>query len=74
MITLKKRHVKKMLKYGAKLSGVSLSEIQEDIQATIDGEMNNSDPEVQANFKQYLGSRRPSPEEYIYTMTKKKKI
>ena len=46
MIGLKKRYIKHALKAGAKAGGVSLAEVQEDIEATIDEAMNSTAPEV----------------------------
>ena len=71
---LKKKRYKKALKAGAKAGGVSLADVRADIEATIDEAMNSTDPEVQANFKRYFGNKRPTAEEYIYTITKKTKI
>lgn len=74
MVGLKKRHIKKMLKTAAKADGASLADIRTDIEATIDEAMTSTDPEVQANFRKLFRNKRPTPEEYIYTITKKTKI
>ena len=74
MVGLKKRHIKKMLKTRAKADGASLADIRTDIEATIDEAMTSTDPEVQANFRKLFRNKRPTPEEYIYTITKKTKI
>ena len=74
MISLRKRDIKKALKAGAKAGGVSLADVRADIEATIDEAINSTDPEVQANFRKYFGNKRPTPEEYIYKITKKTKV
>jgi len=74
MIGLKKRDIKKALKTGAKAGGSSYADVRADIESMIDKAMNSTDPEVQANYKRYFGNKRPTPEEYIYTITKKIKF
>ena len=74
MIVLKIKDMKKILQAGAKTRGVSLSEFRAEIQENIDNTMNSKDPEIQKRFKKYFGNRTPTPEEYIYTITKKVKI
>lgn len=74
MVGLKKRHIKKMLKTGAKADGASLADIRTDIEATIDEAMTSTAPQVQENFKKLFGNKRPTSEEYIYKITKKIKL
>ena len=74
MIILKKRDIKKALKAGGKAGGSSYADIRTDIEATIDEAMTSTSPEVRENFKKLFGNKRPTPEEYIYMITKKTKI
>lgn len=74
MIGLKRRDMNYIMKVGAKAQGISVSEFRAMLQDTIDKTMESTDPDVQANFKRYFGNKRPTPEEYIYTITKKTKV
>lgn len=74
MIGLKKHDMKTILKAGAKARGLSLSEFRAEIQENIDIAVNSQDPVVRKRFKKYFGNKIPTPEEYIYTITKKAKF
>ena len=73
MIGFKKRDTKDLLKTVARAHGISVAEVKAEMQATIDEAQNNPDPEKQAEVKKYFGNRTPTPEEFIYVMTKKLK-
>lgn len=74
MIGLKRRDMNYIMKVGAKAQGVSVSEFRAMLQDTIDETMESTDPDLQANIKRYFGNKWPTPEEYIYTITKKTKV
>ena len=74
MRIIKKQDIRNVLKVGAKARGVSLSEFRAEIQENIDNAVNSQDPVVQKRFKKYFGNKIPTPEEYIYIITKKVKI
>ena len=74
MIGLKRRDINFIMNVGAKSQGVSVSEFRAMLQDIIDKTMESTDLDVQANFKRYFGNKRPTPEEYIYTITKKTKV
>ena len=71
---INKRDIKAILKSCAKAQGMSLSEFREYLQITIDEEMYSDDLEIQENFHRYFGNKRPTPEEYIYTLMKHSKL
>lgn len=70
----KKRRYEKNLKGWCKGKRCLCIGIKGNIQVTIDEAMNSTDPEVQANFKKLFGNKRPTPEEYIYKITKEIKL
>ena len=74
MIGLKKRDMKYIMKVGAEAQGVSVSEFRAMLQDTIDETMESTDADVQENLKRYFGNKRSTPEEHIYTITKKARI
>ena len=65
MMIFSKRDSRKMIKEMARLHGLSVSEVREQIQGKIIDAMNSDDPEQQAEFKRMFGNNTPPPEEFI---------
>lgn len=71
MIGFKQRDTKLYIKTIARQKGISVAEVREEMQLSIEMACNNPDPEKQAEFRKYFGDRTPTPEEFIEKMTKK---
>ena len=69
MMKFSKRDSKKMIKEMARLYGLSVSEVREQIQDKIIAVMDSDDPDQQAEFKRMFGNRTPTPEEFICTVS-----
>ena len=65
MMKFSKRDSRKMIKEMARLHGLSVSGVREQIQEKIIDAMNSDDPEQQAEFKRMFGNSTPTPEEFI---------
>ncbi|WP_447412795.1 hypothetical protein ACSXDC_16095 (plasmid) [Clostridium perfringens] len=65
-----KRDIKTIMKNTAKARGISLKEFRAEIQEDIYVMLESDNPEVQATYKKLFGNKVPTPEEYVYNMTK----
>ena len=74
MMKVSKRDSKKMIKEMARLYGLSVSEVREQIQDKIIAVMDSDDPDQQAEFKRMFGNRPPTPEEFICTASRQLKF
>lgn len=63
-----------MIKEMARLHGISVSEVREQIQGKIIDVMNNDNPEQQAEFKRMFGNSTPTPEEFICVVSRQLKF
>lgn len=74
MMKFSKRDSRKMIKEKARLHGLSVSEVREQIQGKIIDVMSSDDPEQQAEFKRLFGNSTPTPEEFICVTSRQLKF
>lgn len=70
MVENKNRNTKVLFKAIAKANGISVIELKKEIQLAIEIAQNNPDSKKQAEFWKYFGDRTPTPEEFVYVLTK----
>lgn len=71
MLFSKYKEEKNIFKIIAKQEGISVAEVREQMALTIEEAYNTDDPKAQKEFKKLFGNKKPTPEEFIYKMSKK---
>lgn len=74
MLKFSKRDSRKLFKEVARLHGVSVAEIREQMELAIESARSNPDPQKQAEFQKLFGNRTPTPEEFICITSRKLKF
>ena len=74
MVRYTKRDSRKILKQVARLRGISVSEVREELEIAIEEARNNPDPDAQAEFHRLFGNKTPTPEEFICKISKNLKF
>lgn len=69
MVRYTKRDSRKILKQVARLRGISVSEVREELEIAIEEARNNPDPDAQAEFHRLSGNKTPTPEEFLCIAT-----
>ena len=69
MVRYTKRDSKKILKQVARLRGISVSEVREELEIAIEEARNNPDPDAQAEFHRLFGNKTPTPDFYVSLQT-----
>lgn len=70
MIEISKEDVKEIIKCGARNKGITEEEYRNQIEEIIESLVNSSDSKIRKEIKEVFGDNIPSPEEYIYEITK----
>lgn len=67
---IRKQCVKDSLKILAKQRGISVKELKAEIEETIEEARTSDDPEQQQLYQKIFGKKTPTPEEFIYKLSK----
>lgn len=70
MVENNKKDTKDLFKAIAKANDIPVTELKKEIQLAIEIAQNSPDPKKQAEFRKYFGDRTPTPEEFVYVLTK----